>query len=562
MRLLIDHIPVEVSEGTTVMEAAAFAGVVIPSMCFLPGYKNNSSCMICMVKDDSTGKFFPSCAMPVAEGMKIITQSEEVREIRKQALELLLSDHVGDCEAPCRLTCPAFMDIPLMNRLIASGDFNEALKIVREEIALPLILGYICPAPCEKACHRGSIDQPVLICLLKRSTAIYHDNTTPPLQMKRGQGGEAIWPDIKRSTAIYHDNTIPPLQMERGQGGEAPQSGKKVAIIGTGPAGLSAAFYLLRSGHECVLFDKNEKPGGSLRYVIPDEQLPKEALDEEIKLIQEMGAVFQMSTTISKEIFENQIIRNFDAVILATGNRKEQPVEIFFEKEKNQDEWFDLKKLTTSRPGLFVCGNMVREQQMAVRSVAQGKMAANQVDLYFGMKNSFRKHIKFNSMIGKLQETESNEYLLESIPDTRIEPSGGFLSGFTEEEAIHEAKRCLHCDCRKPASCKLRLYAEEYSANRKRFAGNERKKLVKSLQHDLVIFESEKCIKCGLCIEISKKEESALGLTFIGRGFDVKVSVPFSQTVKEGLQNSAIECVNACPTGALSLKTREERRGL
>ena len=171
IKLTIDNTPVEVEEGTTVLQAAAALGIEIPTMCYLEGHTCHPSCMVCMVKDAGKGNFFPSCAMPAAEGMNIIATSDEVYDIRREALELLLSDHVGDCEAPCTLTCPAGMDIPLMNRLIANGEFEKSLEIVRQEIALPLILGYICPAPCEKACRRKPIDGAVSICLLKRFTA-------------------------------------------------------------------------------------------------------------------------------------------------------------------------------------------------------------------------------------------------------------------------------------------------------------------------------------------------------------------------------------------------------
>ena len=527
MKIEIDHIPVDAIEGSTVMEAAASVGIVIPSMCYQPGYKNNSSCMVCMVRDDDTGMFFPSCAMPVAEGMKIITQSPDVREMRKQSLELLLSDHLGDCEAPCRLSCPAFMNIPLMNRLIANGDFSKALNVVRKEIAIPLILGYICPAPCEKACHRGSLDSPVSICLLKRITA--------------------------QISSFHHSH-------ESEEPEERPvKTGKKVAIIGSGPAGLSAAFYLLRSGHDCTIFDKNDQPGGAMRYMIPDHELPKVALDHETGLLSQMGGDFRMNSLVTKETFENEIIRDFDAVILATGNQKVQPLEIFLGDHPDPENFIDHKKLITSRPGVFVCGNIIREQKMAVRSSAQGRMAANEVDLYLETRSTGEKRIKFHSIIGRLHQEELNECLRESIPDARQEPACGFLSGFTRDEAIHEAKRCLHCDCRKPLSCKLRIYAEEYGAERRRFSGPDRKLLIKSLQHEFVVYEPEKCIKCGLCIEITKKEETALGLTFIGRGFDVRVSVPFNQSIKEALESTASECVRTCPTGALALKVQEER---
>jgi len=545
MRITIDSIPVEVMEGTTVMEATISLGIEIPSMCYLPGHSNHPTCMVCLVKDEDTGKLFPSCAMPVSEGMNIITGSPDVIEARKEALELLLSDHVGDCEAPCRRSCPAFMDIPLMNRLIAAGDFEAALRVVREEIALPLVLGYICPAPCEKACHRLPLGGQVSICLLKRSTAQNEKLQTPHLLQERGPGGEVAL-------------TVGEVG-EIGGGGEVILTGKKVAIIGTGPAGLSAAFYLLRFGHHCVLFDKNELPGGTLRYDIPDDHLPKEMLDKDIRVIREMGAEFRMSSTITKDLFEKSILTGFDAVILATGNRDLQPLGDFG-FEEGQESWItDTKTFATSRPGIFVCGNIIREQKMAVRSAAQGKTAAISVHAYLTGKDHGDGKFTFHSVITHLSPDEREEYLKESVPGVRVEPAGGFLQGFTSEEAILEAKRCLHCDCRKPVSCKLRIYSDQYHADRKRFAGPERKYLTRLVQHETVIYEPEKCIKCGLCVEISRKEENALGMTFIGRGFDVRIGIPFTETIKQGLDKTAEACVAACPTGALAFKETEER---
>jgi len=147
LKITIDNQTTEVEPGTTVFQAAALLGIEIPAMCYLEGHSCHPSCMVCMVKDADRGNFFTSCAMPVADGMNIIATSDEVSDIRREALELLLSDHVGDCEAPCTLTCPAGMDIPLMNRLIANGEFEKSLEIVREEIALPLNLDYFCHAP-------------------------------------------------------------------------------------------------------------------------------------------------------------------------------------------------------------------------------------------------------------------------------------------------------------------------------------------------------------------------------------------------------------------------------
>ena len=520
IKLTIDNTAIEVTEGTTVLQAAAALGIAIPAMCYLEGHTCHPSCMVCMVKDANKGNFFASCAMPVTEGMNIIATSDEVSDLRREALELLLSDHVGDCEAPCTLTCPAGMDIPLMNRLIANGEFKKSLQVVREEIALPLILGYICPAPCEKACRRKPIDGAVSICLLKRFTAFDAD---------------------RRNT-----NLLPDIV----------KTGKKIAIIGTGPAGLSAAFYLLRAGHDCMLFDKNELAGGAMRYSIAEEKLPREMLDAEIDGIRKMGAVFKLNTPISSDFFENHIIPNFDAIILATGNRSLQPVEDFGLTDSG-NEFADKKTFKTARPGVFACGNIIREQDMAVRASAQGRIAAAEVSIYLGTSVPSKK-FQFNSAFGHLSKPEQAEYLKESIPGTPVEPKGGFIAGFNEEQAIAEAKRCMHCDCRKPASCKLRIYADQYGVNRKRHLGPERKSLTKSVHHDLIVYEPEKCIRCGLCVEISAKEES-LGLTYIGRGFDVRISVPFNETVADALKKTAEACVNACPTGAMAFKNMEER---
>ncbi len=520
-KLKIDNTTIEVAEGTTVMQAAAALGIAIPAMCWRKGHSCHPSCMVCMVKDADRGNFFASCAMPVADGMNIIATSEEVNDIRREALELLLSDHVGDCEAPCTLSCPAGMDIPLMNRLLAAGEFEKALKVVREEIALPFILGYICPAPCEKACRRKPIDGAVSICLLKRFTA-----------QEAGRRNANLVPEVIRT-------------------------GKNIAIIGTGPAGLSAAFYLLRAGHGCTLFDKNEEAGGAMRYNIPAEKLPREALDAEIDGIRKMGAVFKLNTPITPAFFENHIIPAFDAVILSTGNRNQQPVEDFGLTAHNGHEFADKKTFKTARPGVFAVGNMIREYEMAVRASAQGRIASAEVGIYLNTHAPVKK-LHFNSLFGHLTKPEQEEYLKESIPGPPVEPEGGFMAGFDAGQAVAGAKRCMHCDCRKPASCKLRIYADEYGANRKRHLGPERKALTRSIHHDLIVYEPEKCIRCGLCVEISAKEES-LGLTYIGRGFDVRIGVPFSETIAEALAKTAADCVNACPTGAMAFKDREER---
>lgn len=522
IKLRIDNIKIEVPEGTSVLEAARKAGIDIPSMCYLKAYENSPSCMVCLVKDNKSGELKPSCVLPAVNDMDLISEDEEVINARRKALELLLSDHVGDCEAPCRRACPAFMNIPVMNRLIASGNYSESLKIVKEEIALPLVLGYICPAPCEKACRRKQVDDPVSICQLKKFSAAVDIGTNEP------------W--------------FPPKKVE---------TNKKVAIIGSGPAGLASAFYLLQMGHDCCIIDARNTTGGNLRK-IPDNELPVNILESEINMIKQYGAEFRLNILVTEEVLNNKLKKEFDAIILATGNVEDSNIHSLGVKVSNKCIVINKDTFETNKTGIFACGNAVGSGKMAIRSVARGKTAAYSVDAYLNNRKSQKVKRRFNSAFGKLKDEETEEYLKESVRGKRINPEKGDLTGFSSEEAVNEARRCLHCDCRKPDSCKLRLYSDIYQADRKKYSFGDRKTIVKHIDHESIVYEPEKCIKCGLCVEITRKNNELTGLTHVGRGFDIKIEVPLRNNLKEALTKTAIKCATACPTGALSLKLKIE----
>lgn len=519
IKLTINKTSVEVPQGTSVLKAAEKLGIEIPTMCFHEGFTNHPSCMLCLVKDVKTGKFQPSCALPAESGMEIITDDNEVLEARKEALELLLSDHVGDCEAPCRPSCPAFMDIPNMNRLIAKGEFAKALELVKEEIALPLILGYICPAPCEKACRRTQVDEAVSICGLKKFVA---------------------------AEDIENEHYYLPAKEKK--------SNKKVAVIGTGPAGLSCAFYVLKYGHECTLIDKNPEAGGTLRYDIPEEKLPNAAVDTEIGILKKYGAKFNLNTTIDKALFETKLKNEYDAIVFAMGDfDKSNLVEFGFDSG-NFGLSINRETFEVNQSGIFACGNIIRSRRMAVTSVAQGKLAAGSVDQFLRGEKPEKPHRMFNSKFGKLFEEEIVEYQKETIPEKRIILKRGKLDDFNREQAVIESQRCMHCDCRKPHDCKLRIFADEYGADRRKFLFGERKKVKKQFQHELIVYEPEKCIRCNLCVEISAQEKDTLGFTSIGRGFNVEINIPFNKTTDALFNKTAEKCANACPTGAISMK--------
>lgn len=191
--------------------------------------------------------------------------------------------HRGEL-APCVEACPAGIDIPAYIRRISRGDFTGALQVIYNRVPFPGILGYVCFHPCEEACKRITLDDNLAICALKRfayENALREKIRTPQ---------------------------------------KAEPTGKKVAIIGAGPSGLTAAYYLARAGHEVEVFDALPEPGGMLRYAIPEYRLPESVLDDELKVLYDLGIVFKMGARLGENFQLNELLEGeFSAVLLAIG---------------------------------------------------------------------------------------------------------------------------------------------------------------------------------------------------------------------------------------------------
>ncbi|MBE0430293.1 MAG: NADH-quinone oxidoreductase subunit NuoF [Dehalococcoidia bacterium] len=187
----------------------------------------------------------------------------------------------GLVKAPCSHTCPAGVDVPRYLRFIGLGQFDSALAVIREKIPFPSICGHVCPHPCEAKCRRGQVDETIAIRALKRAAA---------------EQGNGLWKLKVRAVA---------------------PTGKRVAVIGAGPAGLTAAYYLARRGHGVTVFEALSEPGGMMRYGIPEYRLPREILAQEIGDIRSAGVEIRTNTRISS--VDDLLGDGYHAVFLAIG---------------------------------------------------------------------------------------------------------------------------------------------------------------------------------------------------------------------------------------------------
>ena len=342
-KLFIDNQETEVPKGTTIVDAAAGLGIEIPTMCYLPSVGSGTSCMVCVVAIGEKENLVPACATIAQDGMQVDTCGEEVLAARRTNLELLLSDHVGDCIAPCQMADPNKANIPAVIRHIAAGNTTAAAKLLAGNLA------DIDGAKPQRACRRARQDEPVAIDLLLKYVA--------------AQAGDA-------ATARASDDVAP--------------------------------------------------------------------------------------------------------------------------------------------------------------------------------------H-RFSVHIGKLSEAELEQFMVGISPDPQVVPADP-RSGYTPAEAAAEAKRCMHCDCRKADNCKLRDYSEACDAKGARFRAT-RREFIQNLEHPDVIYEPGKCICCGLCVRITKQEGEPCALSFVGRGFSVRVAPSLDRDISQALQKAAARCVEACPTGALAMRS-------
>lgn len=285
IQLQIDNICVAARRGQTVLAAALENGIHIPYLCHDPRLKPTGGCGLCLVEIDNVVQ--KACMTRVVDGMHVKTKSDTIIERRKKRLNEIFADHWADCIAPCTLACPAGTDAQAYIGLIVQRRYRDAVRLIKQTNPMPSVIGRICTRPCEDSCRRALIDEKVSICFLKRFVAD-----------KDILSNDRFRPEIK------------------------PPSGKKVAVVGGGPAGLSAAYYLTIEGHKVTIFELMPKLGGMLRYGIPAYRLPKDVLDREISTIIDLGVEVKTNQSLGRNFTIEDLKRSYDAVFLGIGAQK------------------------------------------------------------------------------------------------------------------------------------------------------------------------------------------------------------------------------------------------
>src|SRR5437899_2432866 len=309
------------------------------------------------------------------------------RQATWQSCRTWLGERKEDLRAPCKAACPVGTNAGLYVSLVAQGRYDEAFKVASEPNPFPSICGRVCTAPCEDECRRGEFDLPIAIRELKRFAS---DHAT--------QKARKITPP-KHWLA------------------------ERVAIVGAGPTGLSAAYYLARRGYRVTVFDAMPVAGGMMSIGIPDYRLPREELNHDIDSMRELGVEIRLNTAIGRDVEFEELEREYDAVLLAVGAQRSQRLGVPDEKGRRKPvpvlgtefdipidivlvaigeapdpsflpegtsvgvaPWGGLlinpQTLATGAPGVFAAGDVTYGPKSIIHAAAHGRLAAKSIHAY------------------------------------------------------------------------------------------------------------------------------------------------------------------------------------
>ena len=674
----IDGITVTAEADDTILTSATKAGIEIPSLCFDARTAIYGACGVCLVEVEGVPKLLRACSARPQEGYVVSTKTDRVKRARQTALELLLSDHTGDCRGPCKLNCPAMTDCQKYVNEIKEGRYKDAVSTIYDAFPLPASIGRVCPHPCEDACRRQMVEEPISIAFLKAFAA----------------------------DKIEADGDPYVIQCE-------PDTGKHVAIVGGGPAGLTAAYFLRRYGHQVTIYDMMPKMGGMLRYGIPEYRLPKAVLDREIHIIADSGVKMVNDVRLGKEITLDGLRDQHDAVLLAIGawtsmsmrvpgedlegvyggidflerlGLGEKPVlgervavcgggntamdccrtavrlgakEVYviyrrtrnempaadIEIEEAEEEGVTFKFLTnpiefygengkltgvklqimelgepdasgrrrpvpvegatedialdnvlmaigqtancdgvdaslltprgtiacdeltfrTAFDDVFAAGDVTnRGAGIAIQAIGEAQKAALCINNYLE-GDEVRGHIPYFVEREVTPEEfedrpkQNREKMPGLTPEQRRDNFEPIYFGFTEEQALREASRCLECGCHDYYDCRLIRFAHAFDVNPSKYAGETPNRENVPVVTEMIVHDPNKCVLCGLCYRTC---EQVAGKTFLGlynRGFSTVVN-PMVPEEARTFCATCLKCVEVCPTGAMRSYPAVERK--
>jgi ferredoxin len=287
---------------------------------------------------------------------------------------------------------------------------------------------------------------------------------------------------------------------------------------------------------------------------VAEDTLAGTVLDAEIEVIERLGARFRLNTELGRDLAVDDLGRQFHAVLLALGDRAVEQADALGMRCTATGLKVDPTTSQTERANVFAAGSAVKLVKQLVRAMSEGKETALHVHQFLAGEPIHGRARPFSSVMGRINDLELALFIKNASPASRTIPSAGPGALFAPAEARQEAGRCLHCDCRAAGNCRLQEHAEAYGANPSRFPRHRRS--FEQQSHPAgVVFEPGKCILCGICVQIAQQGGEPLGLTFVGRGFNVRVAAPLNKAFADGLQKVAAECVEHCPTGAIAFRT-------
>ncbi len=256
--------------GETVLQVARRAGRTIPSLCHVDGLDTPDSCLLCVV--EVRGQLLPSCSLKVQPNLVVVTHGPRVQHARQVAMQLLLSEHQGECRAPCELACPAGWDIAEFEQTLPTQP-KEAARMALDGLGLPTTLGQVCDAPCHRACRRGELDR---------------------------------YLDIRRTHAH-----LPLGDLEL----PAPPQGPAVIVVGGGPTGLAAAHRLVQLGYLPTILERGPRLGGSLLPLLSDDT----PLQADLQILRKLGVQWHTLAPVERADLEAWLGSRFAAAVVAAG---------------------------------------------------------------------------------------------------------------------------------------------------------------------------------------------------------------------------------------------------